>query len=329
MNEREQNLRIGIFAVTGLLLILAMLFFFGLSDIFVKKVQLFTYFSESVQGLNVGSQVKYRGVPVGSVSQLSIEMDSKKVFVIMDIEPRYFRNITRSGDQETAFFKMFEGEIQNGLRCRLEFAGITGMKFIDLDYFASTGKHASAAAVRQTYAKLPGAHYIPSVQSSIKDLSGTLSSALERFSSIRFEDIAHELERSLGRMSEILSDPAIRSAINRINDAAEHLEVSTSTVTRVLDEKRLTRLLDTLEKDLEVIKQLGEQLSGITTEMKLPESTAAFRKALDDLLESREDITSTLSKFNQTLESIRMLTDYLGTDPSSVIKGKQAPGQKK
>ena len=46
MNERQQNLRIGIFASAGLLLLLAGLFYLGLSDLFVTKMKIFTYFSE-------------------------------------------------------------------------------------------------------------------------------------------------------------------------------------------------------------------------------------------------------------------------------------------
>jgi len=321
MNERQQNLRIGIFVTIGIVLLAATLFYLGLSELFVTKVKLYTYFSESVQGLTVGSSVKYRGVPVGSVSQLSIAMDSQKVFVIMEIEPRHFGKSTGKEWQKKLFFKQLSKEIGQGLRCRMEFAGITGMKFIDFDYFASPGPLSEKQ--KNSQHEMPDAYYIPSVQSTIKDLSGALSTSLERLSRIRFEEISNELERSLGRLSEILSDPAIRSAIGRINDAAENLEVSTSTVARVFDERRLTRLLDSLEKDMEVFRLLGEQLSAYTKNMKLPESTAAFRNALQILVESKEDLGSSLSKFNQTLESIRMLTDYLSTDPSSIFKGKR------
>ena len=321
MNTRQQNFRIGIFVVSGVFLMLAGLFYLGLSDIFTEKLKVFTYFTESSQGVSVGSQVKYRGVPVGSVTKLSIDMDSKKVLVAMEIEPEYFHSVRYRGLK--AFKKMFRSEVDNGLRCRLEFAGITGMKFIEMDYFVHPGK--SGKEQNEQYLLVKDSEYIPSVPSTIRDLSGTLSKALERFSNIRFEEIAVELERSLSRVSELLSDPAIRSAIGRINDAAENLEVSTSTMSRVLNENRLNRLLDSLEKDLQVIENLGEQISTAATNMKLPESTATLRNAIRSLLENREDFTNTLSKLNQTLESIKMLTDYLNANPSALIKGKQKP----
>ncbi len=326
MNERQQNLRIGIFTATGLLLLLAGLFCLGLSDLFADKIQLFTYFSESVQGLSVGSSVKYRGVPVGSVSKLSIDMDSKKVLVTMEIDPAHFhKKRVKNGRNET-IDNMLQKEIKNGLRCRLEFAGITGMKFIELDYFAHPDAPINFV---EHYALVKEAEYIPSVPSTIKDLTATLSGALDRLGKIRFEDIAGELERSLSKLSDLLSDPAISSAINRINEAAEHLETGSGTILRVLDENRLNRLLNTLEKDLDVLNNLGEQLTRTTQEMKLPETTSAFRKGLTELSEGREGLDDTLLKLNQTLESIKILTDYLSTDPSSIIKGKKNPANRK
>ena len=212
MNERQQNLRIGIFTAAGLLLLLAGLFCLGLSDLFADKIQLFTYFSESVQGLSVGSSVKYRGVPVGSVSKLSIDMDSKKVLVTMEIDPAHFHRKNVKAGTRISFDNMLRKEIKNGLRCRLEFAGITGMKFIELDYFA----HPDAPInLLEHYALVREAEYIPSVPSTIKDLTATLSGALDRLGKIRFEDIAGELERSLSKLSDLLSVPPSTVSMKR------------------------------------------------------------------------------------------------------------------
>lgn len=327
MNERQQNLRIGIFTVSGLLLLLTGLFFLGLSDLFAAKMKIFTYFSESAQGLTVGSSVKYRGVPVGTVSKLSIDMDSKKVLVTMEIEPEHFHSTQQKLNAYGVFERLIRKEVENGLRCRLEFAGITGMKFIELDYFASP--NAQTRRLTEHYALVADAEYIPSVPSTIKDLTATLSGALDRLSRIRFEDIAGEMERSLSKLSELLSDPAISSAINRINEAAEHLESGSSTILRVLDENRLNRILNSLEKDLDVLKNLGEQLSNTTREMKLPDTTESFRRGMSGLQETRNDFEDTLSKLNQTLESIKILADYLSKDPASIIKGKKNPAGEK
>ena len=314
MSEQTQKLRIGIFIITGVLLMLAVLFFLGLSDIFTEKVKLVTRFQESVQGLTIGSPVKYRGVQVGTVSDISIMMQKKTVWVIMEIEPKFFR-----GMDSTAFYGALRKEIANGLACRLEFAGITGMKFIDLDYFRN------ANADYNIPGDLPdhGAIYITGVPSAFQDLSSAVINAMDRLSKIKFEEISSELERSLASLNTLLSDPAIKSTIAKLNEAAENLESSTGVINQAVNEERIVNLFEELDKNLKAIHQLTTTFNQTSVEMKLPESTEALRDAAGSIVESQQDISATLTKLNRTIESVRIFFDYISKDPSAVIKGKK------
>src|SRR5271168_2509791 len=72
MNEgRGTFLRVGLLVVGGLALAIGLLWFFG-GNRFTGGVAAETYFSESVQGLEVGAPVKYRGVTVGRVTELGL-----------------------------------------------------------------------------------------------------------------------------------------------------------------------------------------------------------------------------------------------------------------
>lgn len=314
MAEKNQKMKIGIFIITGFLLLLTTLFFLGLSDIFIDKVQLVTRFRESVQGLTVGSPVKYRGVQVGTVSGISIMMQKKNVWVSMEIEPRFFRGMDKSG-----FERAFRKELQNGLACRMEFAGITGMKFIDLDYFRN------AEASLQIPDDLPdnNAIYVMSVPSTFQDLSTAVVNAMERLSKIRFEEISEEIERSLTSLNTLLADPAIKATIAKLNEAAANLESSTGAINQAVNEEKLINLLDELDRNLKAFHNLTTTLDKTSQEMKLPESTLALRNAANSITECQSDLSDTINKFNRTLESVRIFFDYLGHDPSAVIKGKK------
>ena len=61
--------KIGLFTAGGFILLIIMLFLLGGASMFDKKIKLVTLVSESVQGLEKGGQVKYKGVPVGSPRQ--------------------------------------------------------------------------------------------------------------------------------------------------------------------------------------------------------------------------------------------------------------------
>ena len=134
MNEQTRRLRTGIFLTGGLLLVLIILFFLGGRDLFTRKIKVCTYFEESVQGLSRGAAVKYRGAPIGTVSDIRIIFSKRIVRVDMEIEIDSFSGIM--GDFRTEFMNEVR---DNGLRCRLEYLGITGLKFIDFDYRKSAG----------------------------------------------------------------------------------------------------------------------------------------------------------------------------------------------
>ena len=72
MNEaRGAFLRVGLLVLGGLALVIGLVWFFGGSTL--SHGTLFeTYFGESVQGLEVGAPVKYRGVTVGRVTDLGL-----------------------------------------------------------------------------------------------------------------------------------------------------------------------------------------------------------------------------------------------------------------
>ncbi len=323
MNDQTQKFRLGVFVIGGVVLLLAMMFFLGMSNLFSRRAVVCTYFSESVQGLTVGSSVKYRGVPIGTVSKIMIRVSDKLVEVNMEIELDHFVGSDSSrGGQQEEFHSFFRSELEQGLRCRLEYAGITGMRYIDFDYFVPPGQALPEPPVTPGIA---GALYIPPVPSSFRDILKALSTSLERISRIRFEEISDGLERSLSEVSGILSDPALKSAIGRINDAAENLERGTDTLSRVFSEARLENLMNILEKDLRAIDALTGQLVDESKGLKLAESSAAFRDAAGAVVDGQAQLANTLEKLNQTLDAVRMLVDYLEQDPSSIISGKKKP----
>ena len=315
MSNNDQKLRTGIFIVSGLLLLLAMLFFLGLSDIFVDKVKLLTCFQESVQGLSVGSPVKYRGVPVGNVSDISIMMQNKAVWVTMEIEPRHFHGLAKS-----TFRESLKREISHGLGCRLEFAGITGMKFIDFDYFRNAE---SIVSVPENYPGDSSSIFIPGVSSTFQDISKAVVSAMERLSKIKFEEISDELASGLNSVNTLLADPAIKATIAKLNEAADNLEESTSTINNTLDGDRLTKLLDSIENSLKSFRELSDALNKTSAEMKLPESAKAFRDAADSVTENRGNAAETFRKINSTLDSIRIFFDTISSDPASLVRGRE------
>ena len=319
MNERTRRLRTGIFLGSGVLLVLVILFFLGGRDLLTTKVKVWTIFPESVQGLSRGASVKYRGAPIGTVSKISIIFDKRIVKVDMEIDVSSFAGEGREFESE------FIREVRGGLRCRLEYLGITGLKFIDFDYFpAPAGEMPTPPAYLGSHDSI----YVPSVPSSFTDIYASVAGAIEKLGKVNIEEISGNLSNAFNEVVSLLADPAIRSAINRINEAAANLESSSGVVTRVLDEERMTRIFSAFEENLKGIDTFLKRLNKDAAASKLPESAASFRAASEAVVEGRQELGNTLLKLNQTIDSLRMLIEYLESDPSSILNGKKRVREK-
>ena len=113
MASQRTKFTLGLFVISGIAMIFSAVIWLGMSR-YLKKGQLYTtYFNESVQGLDVDSPVKYRGVSVGRVERISVAPDGNLIQVVLKIEShqRLDRNIV----------------------AQMKSVGITGSMVIELD----------------------------------------------------------------------------------------------------------------------------------------------------------------------------------------------------
>ena len=82
MSRRANPTLVGVFVVGVVALVIAVILLFGSGDTFAKKNYFTVYFPGSVNGLNVGSPVKFRGVTMGAVTDIKAFHDHKADFYI-------------------------------------------------------------------------------------------------------------------------------------------------------------------------------------------------------------------------------------------------------
>ncbi len=319
MNERRNRLRAGIFAALTLLLLLVMMFYFGMSQIFIHKVGAVTCFSESVQGLSNGSEVKYQGVKVGSVKSIRILPQEKLIKVNMDIELDKFEhgsNSESSAERERKFYDFLRREMAQGLRCRLEFVGITGMKYVSFDYYE---KPENPLPVAPAVIRSDGIIYIPAVSSSFKDIMVAMTRALDKISRIKFEAIYDQVEDVLKELNSTLSAPEIRSTLQHVSTMTSNLARTTDALAKVLSEKRMDELVGNVNNSAAAVNVLVKQLTGISEKMKLPETASTIRDVSEAALNTRQELAATILKLNEALDALRRLCDLISNDPGFIF----------
>ena len=333
MNERIRRLRTGSFLVAALLLVLTILFFLGGRDLFSKKIKVCTYFDESVQGLNRGAAVKFKGAPIGTVSDIRIIFPN---YVLVEMEIDVSRFTAAGGDFEKAFLREVR---ENGLCCRLEYVGITGLKFVDFDYHPSEKRRQEPPSfISQT-----DAIYVPSVHSSFTDVFTSVADAINKLNQINIKEMSEEITEIMRDVRALLSDPALTETLQHLNAVSANLESTSGMLGRVVDEDRLDNLVTALEDSLKNLQGFIRRMDDAAAGANIPESAAVFRSSASQVAESvsalktasaavvegQQEMSNTMLKLNQAIDSLRMLIEYIESDPGSLIRGKGRPNEKK
>ena len=71
MSQKANYFKLGLFVIGALIAGIVVLLVIGSGRWFERKSTIETYFNESVQGLDIGSKLKYRGVVIGEVTKIS------------------------------------------------------------------------------------------------------------------------------------------------------------------------------------------------------------------------------------------------------------------
>lgn len=241
MSDDKRYFKVGAFVLTGALLIGSCTVILGGGDYFQEKVVLETYFNESVQGLEVGSPLKLRGVQLGSVSSIGFvteaydapgdEQLGSKVRVLMDLTPR------EQGVDEEVRRRQVQRMIEQGLRLRLTSIGITGTSFIEADYM-NTERFPPMQITWE-----PENLYIPSAPSTI----ATLSTAAERIFA-RLEDTP--VEKLVQNLDELVVN--LNTSVDDFDVARLQRELDAVLVDARTMVGGINRLVDGSSYDLQV-----------------------------------------------------------------------------
>jgi ABC-type transporter Mla subunit MlaD len=318
---QANKFRLGLFVLAGTLLFITGLFVLGLEGLFVKKAHFVTLFSESVQGLTIGSPIKYKGVPIGTVSKITIQVEDKLIRVDMDINLGGFsaKKDLDGKDKMRLFRHFIRKERDKGLRCRLEYAGITGLKYIEMDYFVKAdSKYSIAVPTHKKTTTL----YIPSTPSALKDILKLINTSLERIAKVDFEGLSSRISDVLDGAKKIVNGPKLLKAIDQMEAMSANLKQSSQVLRDTLTPKKVTEIINNVDNVLDKLHSISKKLETQLDKAKIAETSDSVRKAANSIADSRVMISNTLSKINQAIDSFTELMNYLNDDPAALLKGK-------
>lgn len=309
MASERVKFTVGLFVAGGIAIAVAAVVWLGLSGFLAKGRYYATYFDESVQGLDIDSPVKYRGVSVGRVERIDVAPDSKLIEVVLKIE---------SGQK-----------LEDDIVAQLKSVGITGIMFVELD------RKAEGEPDRSPRLSFPSEFpIVASKPSDISELLRGIDDVLNQIKSLDIEGISDRVKTAVDNLNRTIVDADIKGISAGIESSLQSLE-------GILANERWDRFLASMEgagQSLHDLIGLAEDLVA-EEEAEIKKAISNFSRAMDKtnvLLEQGSSFISGAEEsqmllrrhllvISQNLEqasgSLKELIDLLADQPAQLIVG--------
>jgi len=315
VSKRINPTLIGAFVVGAIALVIAAFLMLGNVGLFEDREKVIMYFTGSVEGLNKGAPVNVRGVKVGSVIDIDIEIHPLDgefyIPVIVQFEPDAVKDVQNIelADPERDQLEYLIEEL--GLRAQLKLLSyLTSQMAIELDYHPDTQIHYHGDGA------IPE---IPTIPMAFEKLSKKLQDA-------PIDQILNDITATLASINQIVSSPETMELISTLNKTMKTIDG----LARNID-NNLQPLADNTNDTLRSINSLAQNINSNVqpltdnTKIALLDAQKALRK-LEALL--NEDSTH-LYNLNIALEeivgaarSIRIFAETIERQPETLLRGK-------
>ena len=322
---RETNkFKLGLFVIAAIVVLILSVFSMGMFDQLKPKARMVTFVDESVQGLTTGSAVKYKGVPIGNVSGITIVVDSNDIRIDIEIDLSKIQKRTQNSITGTKalgldqFYEYLLKDTERGLACRIEPDGITGSKYVEINFFSDekTPSPKRKAELRN------GIIYMPSTPSMMANLRTNIFEILTSIAAIDFKGISRQTNELLQRANQTLDRAQLDQLSVNANEVIKKLEVTVDNINHALDQKQMRKAIGDIETTLGSIRKLADQIAQTVDRANLAGTTTDIRQLAESLKDSSESLQTSLKKANETMDSLTDLVHYLNDNPSSLLRGR-------
>ena len=306
MNKNQsQKIRLGIFIVSSIAILLFILLVVGGSKLLTKRKEYFiAYHNTSISGLEIGASVKYLGVRIGRVEDVSIDPKSvSRIIIKISVKDKV--------------------PIKTDVRALISFVGITGLKQVEL-----TGGSDSAI-------ELKSGEFIPTGKSLTDNISGKAEVITAKIESL----LNNLLDITGGKNKENLKQLVLQTTLllknfNRI------IAVNSKHIDKIIKNlgsfsKESVQLSQKANKSMTDLQAILGNLAKITdtkNTKNLNNTLGQFNGLLKDtqkmimhldltILKSRGDYIRSMQLLRESLQNIREVSRMMTEDPSVLIRG--------
>ena len=318
-------LRIGMLALAAIALAVGFILYLTAGQ-FGRQADFFeTYVGESIVGLDVGAAVRYRGVQIGRVTEISLAAATYDIPEARANRAAMQLVVIRFAVERTRVARIasLEDMIASGLRARIASQGITGVTYLEIDILDPKRYPPLQVPWRPRY------DHIPAVPSTITQVTSAAEQIMRRLEALDIESLVNN---AAGLMADL------RRQVND-GEVAIALREASETLTELRAEIRKARFEDTAAELRDAIHHLGE--AGRSTQelmssrevrdalVRIPAAVTALEQTLRTARGTTADLQADLSPLMRDLRSsvanLRDTTEALRRNPSQTLLGAPPP----
>jgi paraquat-inducible protein B len=322
MSKKANPTYIGLFFAVGLALGMAGLLIFSSRSLFHPQQKSILYFDATLKGLNPGAPVKFRGVTIGSVSEILIRHNQDSSDFSMPVIINIDKKLAQSkSDEELQIGKegKLESLVERGLRGRLDAESLlTGVLYVGLEVVPN--------APRPIYHQVkPEYHEIPTMPTEVQQLLASLAHFDIGGLSDRLNGLLTRLDTSLSQ----LNVSEINAGVTNLLGSANRL-VTTPDITN-----SLAALRQTLDQAGAVLKHIDDRVDSladsVTNTLHDAQKTLADLRVgirnVSDLIGPDSAIGPDLKQALEDLSSagrqVADLAEFLKRNPNAILTGRK------
>lgn len=351
----RRNILVGAFVLAGLAAAFGIAITLGAGTFLKPALVVETYIDESVQGLSVGSSVKARGVPIGTVTQIGFVATEYREAVPADdhgaasrlVLIRMRLNLDPFGaTSPDTLSEDLSKMVERGLRVRLASQGVTGQAYLEVDFMPADRLKPVAVGWTPADPVIPSA---PSVLSRLQDSAESVFNKLAQSNPDALiastTQLVQELRDTNRALQALVGGTEVRSAIGdaaatiaglrRLSEGAgsgidrllAELQQSaaklTVVATQLADATKGGELPRTLRNAEAITRQIQQATQGLPT--IAGDVERAVRRVDNLVAASQRDIAATLDNLNAASTNLRELSESAKRYPSQVLFGAPPP----
>ena len=331
-NARRIQLSVGLMVVVGLALMVGFVLFLTQNRTSTNDVIFETYIRESVQGLEVGSPVRYRGVAVGRVTEIALAAAEYRrpegeafAAAFQLVVVRFAVALRRVGDVPST-----EEAVAQGLRARMASQGITGVGYIELDFLDPrrfppqpvpwTPRFSWIPAVPSTVAQVTSAAEMFLRQVQGIDFAGLVANINELVTDLRQQTETGDLALTLREASALMQELRGIAGAADLPGAVAELRATSSAIRGLAEGREVRETLSAMGAAAQDLRRATARLPGTIGQLE-----SSLRAARNTTTDVQADLAPLLRDLRATTANLRETTEALRRSPSQALWGAAPP----